>query len=123
MRVLPHSEDRIFFREAIQVPEATSKPTPPHEWKTEAQKLMWDNAVALRKRVLEMVVGDRQRLVSFLLNNCVLVVVSTESRGEALRIFRVLNDRGLALSNVDVIKAEGQKTVEHILPQTPAEGE
>ena len=48
--------------------------------------------------------GDRQRLVSFLLNNCVLVVVSTESRGAALRIFRVLNDRGLDLSNADVIK-------------------
>jgi hypothetical protein len=106
VRVLPHSEDRIFFREAIQVPEATSKPTPPHAPKTEAQKLMWDNAAALRKRVLEMVVGDRQRLVSFLLNNCVLVVVSTESRGAALRIFRVLNDRGLDLSNADVIKAD-----------------
>lgn len=106
VRVLPHSEDRIFFREAIQFPEATSKPLPPHEPKTEAQKLMWDNAVALRKRVLEMAVGDRQRLVGFLLNNCVLVVVSTESRGAALRIFRVLNDRGLDLSNADVIKAD-----------------
>jgi hypothetical protein len=106
VRVLPHSEDRIFFREAIQVPDATSTSSPPHDPKTEAQTLMWHNAVALRKRVLEMTVEDRQRLVGFLLNNCVLVVVSTESRGAALRIFRVLNDRGLDLSNADVIKAD-----------------
>lgn len=106
IRVIPHSEDKIFFREAIQFPDATSQPTPPHLPKTEAQKLMWDNAVALRKRILEMEIDDRQRLVGFLLNNCVLVVVSTESRGAALRIFRVLNDRGLDLSNADVIKAD-----------------
>jgi hypothetical protein len=49
---------------------------------------------------------ERQRLVAFLLNKCVLVVVSTESRAAALRIFRVLNDRGLDLSNADVIKAD-----------------
>jgi hypothetical protein len=40
------------------------------------------------------------------LRRCVLVVVSTESRAAALRIFRVLNDRGLDLSNADVIKAD-----------------
>ncbi|ABE41166.1 protein of unknown function DUF262 [Rhodopseudomonas palustris BisB5] len=106
VRILPHSEDRIFFREAIQFPDATSKSSPPHQPKTEAQKLMWDNALALRKRVVEMTIEDRQRLVDYLLNNCVLVVVSTESRGAALRIFRVLNDRGLDLSNADVIKAD-----------------
>ncbi|PZA11561.1 DUF262 domain-containing protein [Rhodopseudomonas palustris] len=106
VRVLPHFEDRIFFREAIQDPGATCKPAPAHDPKNEAQRLMWGNAVALRNRVLEMAIEDRQRLVSFLLNNCVLVVVSTESRGAALRIFRVLNDRGLDLSNADVIKAD-----------------
>jgi hypothetical protein len=106
VRVLAHTEDRIFFREAIQFPGATSKSDPPHQPKTEAQKLMWGNAVELKKRVLSMAEEDRQKLVVFLLNNCVLVVVSTESRTAALRIFRVLNDRGLDLSNADVIKAD-----------------
>lgn len=106
VRVVAHIEDRVFFREAIQFPGATTNVEPPHERKTEAQKLMWDNAVKLRESIGSLSDSDRQSLVKFLLRRCVLVVVSTESRAAALRIFRVLNDRGLDLSNADVIKAD-----------------
>ena len=67
---------------------------------------MWRNAQALRSRVSKFTRTKRQALVAFLLNRCVLVVVSTESRAAALRIFRVLNDRGLDLANADIIKAD-----------------
>lgn len=106
VRLLAHTEDRVFFREAIQFPGATAKSEPPHEPKTEAQKLMWGNAEKLRESVLALVAHERQAFVKFLLRRSVLVVVSTESRAAALRIFRVLNDRGLDLSNADVIKAD-----------------
>jgi len=106
VRILAHTEDRVFFREAIQIPGATAKTDPPHQPKTEAQELMWGNAIVLRNKILSMAQEERQRLVAFLLNKSVLVVVSTESRAAALRIFRVLNDRGLDLSNADVIKAD-----------------
>jgi hypothetical protein len=106
VRLRAHDEDRVFFREAIQIPDATAKVDPPHTPKTEAQKLMWENATKLRERIISMIEGERQGLVTFLLNRCVLVVVATESRAAALRIFRVLNDRGLDLSNADVIKAD-----------------
>ncbi|WP_375312795.1 DUF262 domain-containing HNH endonuclease family protein [Bradyrhizobium sp. A5] len=106
VRVIAHVEDRVFFREAIQVPGAAAKTEPPHKPRNEAQRLMWENAVKLRASVLSLSDADRQSLVKFLLRRCVLVVVSTESRAAALRIFRVLNDRGLDLSNADVIKAD-----------------
>lgn len=106
VRLRAHHEDRVFFREAIQIPDATSKADPPHIAKTEAQKLMWENATKLRGRIEGMEEQQRQLLVTYLLNSCVLVVVATESRAAALRIFRVLNDRGLDLSNADVIKAD-----------------
>jgi hypothetical protein len=106
IRLRAHSEDRMFFKEAIQIPGATSKEISPHTQKTEAQKLMWENATKLRERIFELAQEERQELVTFLLNRCVLVVVTTESRAAALRIFRVLNDRGLDLSNADVIKAD-----------------
>ena len=106
VRLLAHNEDRIFFREAIQFPGATAKTEPPHEPKTEAQKLMWGNAAKLRENILALEAHERQSFVKFLLRRSVLVVVSTESRAAALRIFRVLNDRGLDLSNADVIKAD-----------------
>ncbi|WMT73467.1 DUF262 domain-containing HNH endonuclease family protein [Bradyrhizobium sp. Ash2021] len=106
VRVIAHVEDRVFFREAIQVPGATAKTEPPHKPKNESQRLMWENAVKLRASVSSLNDVDRQLIVKFLLRRCVLVVVSTESRAAALRIFRVLNDRGLDLSNADVIKAD-----------------
>ncbi len=105
-RLRPHARDRTFFRQAIQIPEATVSVTPPLTPETEAQKLMWGNAVKLRDRVLHLETEERQRLVTYLLNECVLVVVATESRDAAVRIFRVLNDRGRDLSNADIIKAD-----------------
>ena len=104
--MLAHTEDRVFFREAIQFPGATAKSVPPHEPKKEAQKLMWGNAEKLREGVLELEAHERQAFVKYLLRRSVLVVVSTESRAAALRIFKVLNVRGLDLSNADVIKAD-----------------
>ncbi len=106
VRVLAHEDDRLFFRESIQTPGATAKETPSGPPKTEAQEHMWANAVALRKMAGSLSTADRQKLVAYLLNRCVLVVVSTESRAAALRIFKVLNDRGLDLTNADVIKAD-----------------
>lgn len=106
IRIKAHPEDATFFRDAIQVPGATAKAEPPQPPKSEAQELMWENAAALRATAGGWAVEQRQRLVTFLLNRCVIVVVATESRTSALRIFRVLNDRGLDLSNADVIKAD-----------------
>lgn len=106
IRLKAHEDDRVFFKESVQRPGATAKARPSERPKTEAQKNMWANAQALRSMVLELTEKTRQSLVTFLINKCVLVVVSTESRAAALRIFKVLNDRGLDLTNADVIKAD-----------------
>lgn len=106
IRLKPHHRDAAFFREAIQHPNATSAEHPPGQINGDAQKRMWDNACILRSLSREMRTEDRQKLVKFLLSRCVMVVVSTESKSAALRIFKVLNDRGLDLSNADVIKAD-----------------
>ncbi|WP_246767410.1 DUF262 domain-containing protein [Rhizobium leguminosarum] len=106
IRLKAHEDDRVFFKESIQRPGATGKEGPSESPKTDAQKNMWGNAKALRTMVRDLPENVRQSLVTFLINKCVLVVVSTESRTAALRIFKVLNDRGLDLSNADVIKAD-----------------
>jgi len=106
VRILPHPEDRTFFRQTVQTPEATKQPVLADTPKNEAQKLMWQNTETLKNLVRELPRNEREQLVKYLLNKCVLVVVATETREAALRIFRVLNDRGLDLSNADVIKAD-----------------
>lgn len=51
-------------------------------------------------------VERRQRLASYLVRRCYLVVVSTPDTDSAYRIFSVLNNRGLDLSHADILKAE-----------------
>ena len=48
----------------------------------------------------------RARLVRFAVLRCFLVVVSTGDFSSAYRIFTVLNNRGLNLTNADILKAE-----------------
>lgn len=105
VRLITHSQDAAFFRNAVQVPDATVSTQPPKPERA-AQTHMLKNAIALRSRIASIPNAQREALVRFLLNRTVLVMVETESRASALRIFRVLNDRGMDLSNADIIKAD-----------------
>lgn len=51
-------------------------------------------------------VGDFGRFVKFLLNNVLLIYVATEDLDDAFRLFTILNDRGIPLSNSDILKAK-----------------
>lgn len=46
------------------------------------------------------------KFVPFLRNKVVLISVSTESLNDAFKLFTVLNNRGVKLSNADILKAE-----------------
>jgi hypothetical protein len=50
--------------------------------------------------------GDFDRFVGFLLNNALFIYVSTEDLDDAFRLFTILNDRGIPLSNSDILKAK-----------------
>lgn len=50
--------------------------------------------------------SDFVRFVSYLLNNALFIYVSTEDLDDAFRLFTILNDRGIPLSNSDILKAK-----------------
>ena len=50
--------------------------------------------------------GEFDRFVSYLLNNALFIYVSTEDLDDAFRLFTILNDRGIPLSNSDILKAQ-----------------
>lgn len=50
--------------------------------------------------------GDLDRFVGYLLNNALFIYVSTENLDDAFRLFTILNDRGIPLSNSDILKAK-----------------
>jgi len=45
------------------------------------------------------------RFVKYLLNNALFIYVATEDLDDAFRLFTILNDRGIPLSNSDILKA------------------
>ena len=51
-------------------------------------------------------VGDFDRFFRFLLNNALFIYVATENLDDAFRLFTILNDRGVPLSNSDILKAK-----------------
>ncbi len=48
---------------------------------------------------------EPDRLLKFLLNNVLLIYVSTENLDDAFRLFTILNDRGVPLRNSDILKS------------------
>lgn len=55
--------------------------------------------------------GDFDRFVGYLLNNALFIYVATEDLDDAFRLFTILNDRGIPLSNSDILKAKNLGTV------------
>ena len=49
--------------------------------------------------------SDFDRFVCYLLNNALFIYVSTDNLDDAFRLFTILNDRGVPLSNSDILKA------------------
>lgn len=100
--------DAAFFQEYVQEPGGLERlaSLPGPSALSDTQERIRENALFLRQRLLDQRVETRQRLASFLVKRCYLVVVSNEDRDAAFRIFTVLNDRGLDLSHADIIKSD-----------------
>jgi hypothetical protein len=55
--------------------------------------------------------ADFDRFVGYLLNNALFIYVATEDLDDAFRLFTILNDRGIPLSNSDILKAKNLGTI------------
>lgn len=75
---------------------------------TESQKHILENAEIFEKKIREKGLAEEDLLQfgSFILLRCFLVVVSTPTQKSAYRVFSVMNNRGLDLLPIDIIKAD-----------------
>ena len=103
--VTPRERDAKFFRDTIQTNGAT-KNLPPLDTLKDVRQLFVGNTAFLRGKVSALTREQRQRLASYILQRCYLVVVAASDRKSAFRIFSVLNSRGLDLSPADVLKSD-----------------
>ncbi len=105
-RFTAREEDTVFFRQYIQEPGGIEKLVLNTD-KLEDSRLHYrENATLLLNSAKALSPDDRNALWKFLANDCSLVVISTPDLEAAYRIFSVLNNRGLDLAPIDIIKAE-----------------
>lgn len=104
-RLLAREEDAAFFRTFIQEPGGIERLIESTE-KLEDSRLRYrENAKLLMSKAQALSPVDRDALWKFLANDCSLVVISTPDLEAAYRIFSVLNNRGLDLAPIDILKA------------------
>lgn len=105
-RLIAREEDSDFFRSYIQEPGGISQLVASTD-KLEDSRLRYrENAILLLDKAKMLPPADLIALWKFLANDCSLVVISTPDLDAAYRIFSVLNNRGLDLAPIDIIKAQ-----------------
>lgn len=105
-RLIAREEDAEFFRKNIQEPGGIAQLVDSTDKLKDSRLRYRENAKLLLDKVKELSSDDRIALWKFLADNCSLVVISTPDLEAAYRIFSVLNNRGLDLAPIDIIKAE-----------------
>lgn len=98
--------DADFFRTYIQEQGGLERLVSSTEKLTDSHLLYQKNAKLLLEKAKALSPADLKDLWKFLANNCSLVVISTPDLEAAYRIFSVLNNRGLDLAPIDIIKAQ-----------------
>jgi uncharacterized protein with ParB-like and HNH nuclease domain len=104
-RLTAREEDVEFFRTFIQEPNGIDRLIASKDKLEDSRLRFRENATLLMEKTLMLSVVDRAALWNFLANDCSLVVISTPDLEAAYRIFSVLNNRGLDLAPIDIIKA------------------
>ncbi len=107
-RLLIRDRDRDFFQTHVQSSGGLTnlQKLDPTRIESISQENIRHNGLFLLEKLKSLDDLTRQRLATFMLNRCVLVVVSSPNIDSAYRIFSVLNNRGLDLSHADILKAE-----------------
>lgn len=105
-RVRLRDQDQTAFQKYVQTPDATRRLPDPDVFDSDSQQRLIDNAVFLHAILAKWPEEERLMLLSYIVQQCFLVVVQATDREAAYRVFAVMNDRGLDLSPTDVLKAE-----------------
>lgn len=105
-RLTAREEDADFFRLNIQEPGGIAQLVVNTEKLEDSHLRYRENAILLLDKARALLPSELIALWQFLANDCSLVVISTPDLDAAYRIFSVLNNRGLDLAPIDIIKAQ-----------------
>lgn len=105
-RLSAREEDADFFRTNIQEPSGIKKLIANKDKLKDSLLRYRENATLLMEKASALSEDELEELWKFLAKECSLVVISTSDLEAAYRIFSVLNNRGLDLAPIDILKAE-----------------
>jgi hypothetical protein len=105
-RLSVREEDVGFFRKHVQEPGGIGALVTSSERLEDSRLRFRENATVLLQSVKSLTDSERAQLFRFIATECSLVVISTPDLEAAYRIFSVLNDRGLDLAPIDILKAD-----------------
>ncbi len=105
-RLTAREEDADFFRRYIQEPGGIAQLVVNADKLKDSCLRYRENATLLLTKAKALTSADLIALWQFLANDCSLVVISTPDLEAAYRIFSVLNNRGLDLAPIDILKAQ-----------------
>lgn len=107
-RLTLRERDRMFFQDNIQARDCIANfvnKSSPTKF-SDSQMRLFQNTQWLWKALEGKPQVQRDRLMTFLLQNTYLVVVTASNLDSAYRMFSVMNARGLDLSPTDILKAK-----------------
>lgn len=105
-RLKAREEDADFFRTYVQEQGGLERLVSSADKLKDSRLRYRENATLLLEKAKALSPADLNALWKFLANDCSLVVISTPDLEAAYRIFSVLNNRGLDLAPIDIIKAQ-----------------
>ena len=106
-RLTLRAKDADFFQTHIQEEGGIEKmPILNVQDLSDSQANIVANALLFLELLSEQKDDDKILLAQYIVQKCFLVVVSTENKQSAYRIFSVLNNRGMDLSHADILKAD-----------------
>ena len=96
---LQYEESTQFIKDI-----ANGSQTPPSNKKSPASLKKLNDAYSVIQDFINNELGDLNRFLGYLLNDVRLIRIETESISRALDIFETINERGISLDSVDLLK-------------------
>ncbi|MGM7634336.1 DUF262 domain-containing protein [Bacillus sp. Hm123] len=107
VRLRVRDRDFAFFKKYILEEEGTNLPVSETDL-TESQERMIEAIELFRGKFYEDGLLKEEflkQMIQFVLNKCMFVYVKTGTFTSAFRLFSILNDRGMPLTNADLLKS------------------
>ena len=109
LKLFPHANAQSDFHRCIIAAEKAelgcAKPSP-KEMKTGLPKFKFMNAAFILRREFDKLNDEeRQKFVNFLFNQVQIIRIDCKDVNIAIKLFQVINDRGMDLSSSDLIKS------------------